>query len=170
MPYASGAGRALSELLDDAAEREAMDLEIGANGEFIAKTGKAFKIALIIAVAISLVIGVPMTIFSDREIGFLFVGLGTIAVLILPTLLSYRCLVNKTLLREEYLILFVRMKKEVLWSDVKYRKIRLDGINKVVKLYGENKKCLLSFDGATVGFYRIVKMAKRGAIKDITKS
>ena len=40
------------------------------------------------------------------------------------------------------------------------------GIMKKVKASG---KRLISFDGATVGFRRIVKMAKRGSIKDCNK-
>ena len=170
MLYLPGAGRAMSEWLDSATEREESHLTVAENGEFIAKMGKAFKITLLIAAVISLGIGIPMTIFLDKTIGLMFVVLGVLAALLLPTLFSYRCLVNKTLLREEYFILFIRIKKEVLWSDVKYRKIRMNDKNSMIKLYGENKKCLISFDGAIVGFYHIVKMAKCSAIKDITKA
>jgi hypothetical protein len=69
---------------------------------------------------------------------------------------------------EECFILFIKYKKEVLWNDVKYQKFRL-GENKSIVFYNENRKRLISFDGTTVGFNQILKMAKRKGIVKIKK-
>ena len=72
---------------------------------------------------------------------------------------------NKISLKEEYFVLFIKVKKDVLWETVKYKKITI-GNNNSIKLYDANRKKLMAFDGATVGFGRIMKMAKRSSIKD----
>ena len=160
-----GGGRAISGFLDLSAKCEEQDLP---KGEFIAKTGKAYKIALSIAAFVSLAIGMPLTFVLNEDAGIVFLVLGIAALLVLPTIISYRCVVNKISLKEEYWVLFIKMKKEVLWDCVKYRKITV-GNNSSISLYDANRKRLISFDGATVGFSRIVKMAKRGSIKDYNK-
>ncbi len=165
MSYLSGLCKSMGELLDISAEREGLELP---SGEFVAKTGKLYKILLVIATVVTLVIGLPMTFLQKDDVGILFLILGVCAGVLLPTILSYRCVVNKDFLQEEYLIVFVKRKKKILWSDVKYKKIVM-ARNKSIKLYDINKKCLVSFDGATVGFNRILKLAKRSSIKDIKK-
>jgi len=165
MSYVSGLGKAMGQLLDLSAELEEHDLP---KGEFVAKTGKLYKISLTVAAVIALAIGLPMTFLQHEDVGVLFLILGVGAALILPTLFSYRCVVNGTFLEQQYLVVFVRLKNKILWSDVKYKKIVL-GKNKYIKLYDINKKCLISFEGGTVGFNRILKLAKRSAIKEIKK-
>ena len=160
-----GSARALGDLLESYAEREELDLP---NGEFVAKMGKAYKIALSIASFVSLAIGIPTTFVWYEEVGIIFLALGIAALLVLPSIISYRCAVNNISLKEEYFILFIKVKKEVLWESVKYRKITI-GKNNSIKLYDANRKKLMSFDGATVGFGRIVKMAKRSSINDYSK-
>ena len=160
-----GSARALADFLESLAEREELDLP---NGEFVAKEGKAYKIALSIASFVSLAIGIPTTFIWHEEVGIIFLVLGIAALPVLPSIISYRCAVNKISLKEEYFILFVKIKKEVLWESVKYKKITI-GRNSSIKLYDANRKKLMSFDGATVGFGRIVKMAKRSSIKDYNK-
>ena len=160
-----GAARALADLLESYAEREELDLP---KGEFVAKMGMAYKIALSIASLVSLAIGIPSTFIWHEDVGIIFLILGIVALLVLPTIISYRCIVNKISLKEEYLVLFIKLKKEVLWDLVKYRKITT-GNNKSIKLYDVNGKRLMSFDSATVGFGRIVKMAKRSSVKDYNK-
>ncbi len=152
----------LAELLDSSTKYEELDLP---KGEFIAKIGRAYKIALLIAVFVCLIIGIPSAILWHEDGGYIFLLLGIPAILVLPTFISYRCTVNRISIKEEYLILFFRFKKEVLWESVKYRKIKY-GTNSSITLYDINKKRLISFDGATVGFGRILKMAKRSSIKD----
>ena len=166
MSYMPGAARALADYLKASAECEELYLP---KGEFIAKMGKAYKIALSIASFVSLVIGIPTTFIWHEDVGIIFLILGIVALLVLPTIISYRCIVNKISLKEEYLVLFIKLKKEVLWDSVKYRKITT-GKNKSIKLYDVNRKRLMSFDRATVGFGRIVKMAKRSSVKDYEKN
>ena len=161
----SGVGKAMADYLDASAECEELDLP---KGESIAKIGKAYKVALSIASSVSLAIGIPMTFVWKEDVGILFLVLGIVALLVLPTIISYRCIVNKIFLQEEYFVLFVKVQKKVLWDSVKYKKIRF-GNNKSIKLYDANGKRLMSFDSATVGFGRIVKMAKRSSIKDYDK-
>ena len=165
MSYMPGVGRAMADYLETSAECEELDLP---KGEFIAKMGKAYKIALSIAAFVSLVIGIPTTFIWHEDVGIIFLILGIVALLVLPTIISYRCVVNKIFLKEEYLILFIKFKKEVLWESVKYKKITI-GRNNSIKLYDANRKKLISFDRATVGFDRIVKMAKRSSVKDYNK-
>ena len=165
MSYAPGVGRAMNDMFDSYAAIESLDLP---KGEFVAKNAKAFKIACIIA-SIAGIIGGALMFFlfkEDREIALLFFALGTCMLLLLPTLLSYKCYINKTLMREEYFVLFLKRKKEILWSDVKYKKLTL-GNNKSLKLYDRNKKRLISFEGSTVGFDRILKLSKRMWIHNI---
>ena len=160
-----GSARGLADLLESYAEREELDLP---NGEFVAKESKAYKIALFIASFVSLAIGIPTTFIWHEEVGIIFLVLGIAALLVLPSIILYRCAVNKISLKEEYFILFVKIKKEVLWESVKYKKITI-GRNSSIKLYDANRKKLMSFDDAIVGFSRIVKMAKRSSIKDYNK-
>ena len=160
-----GSARALADYLEASAEAEELDLP---KGEFVAKMGKAYKIALSIASFVSLAIGIPTTFILHEDIGIIFFVLGIAALLILPTIISYRCVVNKISIKEEYFVLFIKLKKEVLWETIKYKKITI-GKNNSIKLYDANRKRLMSFDRATVGFGRIVKMAKRSSIKDYKK-
>lgn len=164
--YMAGIGKFLGDYLEASAQGEELDLP---KGEFIAKSGKAYKAALSIASFVSLAIGIPMTFVYHEDVGIIFLVLGIGALLCLPTIISYRCVVNKIFLKEEYFVLFIKFKKEVLWEDVKYRKITIGRKNNSIKLYDANRKRLISFDGATVGFGRIVKMAKRGSIRDYNK-
>lgn len=157
-----GLGRAMVDLLDASAECEELDLP---SGEFVAKIGKLYKIVFSVASLISFLIGIPGTFIWREDVGIVFLIIGILLLLILPTMLSYRCVVNKTVLEEKYFILFIKFKKEVLWRNVKYKKIKL-GNNKSIKLYDKNKKRLISFDGAIVGFNRILKIAKQSSIKD----
>ena len=160
-----GSAQAMADYLESSARGEEFDLP---KGEFVVKMGKAYKIALSITSFVSLAIGIPTTFIWYEEVGIIFLVLGVAALFILPTIISYRCVVNKIFLKEEYFILFIKFKKEILWDSVKYKKIII-GRNNSIKLYDANRKKLMSFDGATVGFSRIVKMAKRSSIKDYLK-
>ena len=108
MSYMPGeTARAMADYLEASAEAEELDLP---KGEFVAKTGRAYKIALSIASLVSLAIGIPSTFIWREEVGIIFLVLGIAALLILPTILSYRCVVNEIFLKEEYLILFIKRK------------------------------------------------------------
>ena len=64
---------------------------------------------------------------------------------------------------------FFKIIKEVEWKDIKFKKLKRDEYGEIntIKFYDENMKKLMSFDKETVGFTRIVKMAKKGSIKEI---
>ena len=160
-----GAARGLADCLEAFAEAEELDLP---QGEFVARMGKAYKFSLSTASFASLAVGIHSAFALREDAGIIFLVLGIAALLILPTIISYRCVVNKISLKEEYFVLFVKLKKEVLWDTVKYKKITV-GKNKYIKLYDANKKRLISFDSATVGFGRIVKLANRSSIKNYVK-
>ena len=150
-----------------AAEYESLGLK---RGEFVAKKAKAVRISYSVAVAISLAIAMLLFFVESHGIALFFLVLGLGLGLYLPTILSYRCVVNKVKMCEEYFILFFKVKNEVLWSSVKYKKTLGDGCaDKFVILYNAEKKQLISFDGDTVGYHRIAKMVKSRCIKDISK-
>ena len=161
-----GSGRARNEYWEACATVESIDLP---KGEFVARNCKAFKKSMLIGGIVGTLVGLLLICIDAAEgPGLLFLSLGLCIDLLLPTLLSYKCTVNKVSLKEEYYILFFKRKKEILWNDVAYRKIT-DGPNRSIKLYDINRKRLISFDNVIVGFDRIRSISKRNAIKDIRK-
>ena len=166
MSYMPGLGRAMNDFFESSAEGESLNLS---GGEFVARNGKTFNLTLLVASLVSIAVGALLLIFLSEKIGILFLVLGLCLLPILPTMFSYKCIINKTIMREEYLVLCWKHRREISWSDVKYRKIII-GNNKSIKLYDTNKKRLISFDGTTVGFNRILKLAKRSWIVDLQKS
>ena len=167
MSYIPGLGRAMSDLLESSAENEELNAELN-NKEFVAKIGKAYKITLLIVSVFGVAFGLPMFIWLGEWVALIFLCLGCCGFLVLPSLFTWRCTVNSISMTEECFILFIKYKKEVLWNDVKYQKFRL-GENKSIVFYNENGKRLISFDGTTVGFNQILKMAKRKGIVKIKK-
>ena len=120
------------------------------------------------AAALGVAFGLPMLIWFDEWVALIFLCLGCCGFLVLPSLFTWRCTVNGVSMTEEFFILIIKYKKEVLWNDVKYQKNRL-GENKSIVFYNENRKRLISFDGTTVGFNQILKMAKRKGIVKLKK-
>jgi hypothetical protein len=155
----------LNNYFEMSAEVESFDLP---HGEFVARICKAFRLVLTVVFIFAACVGLLFSVFINKEIGYLSLGLSVCLALILPTILSYKCTVNKELLIEEYYIIFFKRHKEILWSNVKYRKSTV-GRSKSIKFYDENIKLLIAFDGTTVGFSRILKLAKRSSIKDFPK-
>ena len=131
-------------------------------GEFVATYCKSFKKLMAILSGIAIAIGGTLMFFWD--VAILFFVLGICLLLLLPTFLSYKCLINKELMEEEYFILFFKKKKIVYWRDVKYKKVKIGGRNKSITLYDANEKRLISFDELIVGFERVIKLAKRSSI------
>ena len=117
---------------------------------------------------IAIAIGCPLMFFWD--VAVLFFVLGLCMLLLLPSFLSYKCLINKELIKEEYFILFFKKKKIIYWTDVEYKKGKISGSNKSITLYDANKKHLISFDELVVGFERVIKLAKRSWIKNFKKT
>ena len=161
-----GMGKLLNEILDDAVKSE--ELELPYEKELICRMGRIYKILLASGGTLMTLIGIPLCLGESMEVGILCLILATAAWLILPTFISYRCYADKVSIKEEYLILFIKCRKEVLWSDVKYRKIK-SGSNESLTLYDKDQKKLISFDGAMVGYNRMLKMAKRSQISQIKK-
>ena len=147
------------EYLEACARCEELELP---RGEFVATYCKKFKKQMAVSSGIAIVIGTPFMFFWDAAV--LFFVLGVCMLALLPTFLSYKCLINKELMAEEYFILFFKRKKIIYWSDVKYKKVKMGGRNKSITLYNANKKRLISFDELIVGFERVIKLAKRSFI------
>jgi hypothetical protein len=103
------------------------------------------------------------------DVAILFLLLGLCLLSLLPMFLSYKCLINKELMEEEYFILLFKKKKTVYWRDVKYKKVKTNGRNKSITLYDAHKKRLIAFDELIVGYERVITLAKRNAIKDVKK-
>ena len=157
----------LFEYLDASAACEELDLS---NGEFVARNGKSFKKAMVVFTVLAICMGL-LILFLNREawdIAVFVLSLGALMLMLSLTLLTYRCTVNKVLLKEEYWILCFKCKKEVLWKDIKYKKLKYGRTNSIT-FYNANKKRLLSFDASIVGFKRICKMAKRSSILEFKK-
>lgn len=112
------------------------------------------------------VLGLPMYFVWEPTVGILCYVISALALLILPTMISYKCYVSKTSLKEKYFILFIKIEKEILWEDIKYKKVRT-GQNNSITFYNKDKKKLMSFDGALVGYNHIVRMAKQSSIIQI---
>lgn len=147
------------EYLEACARCEELELP---RGEFVATYCKNFKTQMAILSGIAIAIGCPLMFFWDVAVLFFMLGLCLLSIL--PTFLSYKCLINKELIKEEYFILFFKKKKIIYWSDVKYKKVKIGGRNKSITLYNANKKRLISFDELIVGFERVIKLAKRSSI------
>lgn len=162
----SGVSRELGSLLELSAEVESFDLP---HGEFIAKNGKAFKWLMTIGAIVATGFGLILLSTPNKDVGMLALVLGICLALTLPTNLSYRCTINKVSMKETYYLLFIKRQREIFWQDVKYRKVT-GGYRNAIRLYDKNKKMLIAFDGTTVGFRRIVKMAKRGQIQELKKT
>ena len=69
MNYNSGR-RALNDLINHAAEKEELSADLRSN-EFVAKTGKVFKMLLAVTSPLSVAIGVTVFLFDDKFVGLL---------------------------------------------------------------------------------------------------
>lgn len=167
MSYIPGLGRAMSNHLELSTEYEELNSDLKSKA-FVAKIGRAYKVALLVASTLCIAFGLPMFIWLGEWVALIFLCLGCCGFLVLPSLFTWRCTVNSVSMTEECYILFVKYRKNILWKDVKYQKIRL-GENKSIVFYNQNKKRLISFDGTTVGFNQILKMAKRKGIVKLKK-
>lgn len=160
-------GKLIDEILDNQAEIEELDLP---SGNFVAKISKGTKIIFISSAIAGIILGIIFRYFEGGAwLSALCFALSLAIILSLPTWFSYKGYISRETMREEYLIVFFKVIKEVEWKDIKFKKLKKDEYGKIdtIKFYDENMKKLMSFDKATVGFTRIVKMAKKGSIKEI---
>ena len=158
-----GTGQCIYEILDNTVRLEESDLPYK---NFVARMGKWYKLLWSIGAAIMIVLGFPMYFVWESTVGILCFVMAGLVLSFLPTMISYKCYVSKNSLTEKYFLLFIKIEKEILWDEIKYKKVRV-GKNNSITFYDKNKKKLVSFDGALVGYNRIVKMAKRSSIIQI---
>ena len=155
--------RNLSRLLNNLRKEEEDSLQ---TNTFVGGIAKGYKYSLLVVSVVGIGMGYFLTVLiQDPSVGLLFGALGIVALLMLPTYFSYRCYVDKSILKAEYYILCFKIKKEVSWNDVEYKIVKRDSVGNPlsIRLYNSNKKKLIFFDYSIVGFGKIVRMAKRVA-------
>ena len=148
-------------ILSNAARLEEEGLPAGAFSSRYSKYHRyGLLIACVVSTCISAIIGF---VAKEWDIAMLIFALAVACLLLLVTVISYRCYVDNSVLREYYLILFFKIEREVLWADLKYYSKRTDVSRDTysIRFYDAEKKKRISFDNGVVGFGRIVKMAKR---------
>ena len=161
-------GRALMDILNAHAELEELESDFQ-NKEFVARTGRAFKIVFSVMVVISVVLGIILFFTVEEWAGIMLFVIGFCGLLVLPSLLTWRCTINRDFIIEECLILFFKYKKVIPWNDIKYQKLVINDTQKDIVFYNTDKKRLISFDNGIVGFAKIVKLAKRKGIEKYKK-
>lgn len=134
------------------------------SNSFVATIAKGYRYSSLVACIVGIGMGYFLSVpIQDPSVGMIFGALGIVALLMLPSCFSYRCYVDRNIMRETYFILCFRTRKEVLWKDVEYKRVKRDSKGNAysVRLYSKNKKKLISFDNTIAGFGPIVRMAKR---------
>jgi len=105
MSYMSGLSRAMSDLLESSAENEELNSDLNGK-ELVAKMGKAYKITLLKATVLGVAFGLQMFIWLGEWVTLIFLCLGCCGFLVLPSLFTWRCIVNSVSMTEECYILF----------------------------------------------------------------
>ena len=123
MSYTPGLGKAMNDIWESSAEGEELDLP---RGEFVAKNGKAFRMTMLVGAILAVASGALLTFLLREKLGIVLIVLGCCLALILPTLLSYRCLINKTLMREEYYVLFLKGARRFFGAIFPIKRSRLE--------------------------------------------
>ncbi len=150
----------LSKLLNNMREGEEEKLP---SNQFTLSVGRGYKVAVLATAILGMGMGYFLSVpIQEPQTGMIFGVIGLIALLLLPTYVSYRGYVDKNVLSTEYFVLFFKVKKECLWREVAYKKVKRDskGNASSICLYTASGRRRISFDFAIVGFGRIVKMAK----------
>lgn len=130
---------------------------------FVGSMAKAYKYGLLMVSIIGIGMGyILVAHIQNYPAGSMFVIIGIIALLLLPTYFSYRCYVDNNTINEKYYILCFKISNKALWKDVKYKQVKRDanGNAYTIKLYNINKKKLIRISNEVVGFEKIVKIAK----------
>ena len=152
--------RNLSMLLNNLRETEEKSVS---GTSFVGFMAKAYKYSLLAASFVSIGMGYFLIAhIQNYPAGSMFLIIGMIALLILPTYFSYRCYVDNNTINEKYYILFFKISKKVYWKDVKYKRVKRDanGNAYTIRLYNINKKKLIHISNEVVGFGKIVKITK----------
>ncbi len=131
--------------------------------KFVASIAKGYRYSMLISCIVGIGMGYFLSVpVQDPSVGMIFGALGIAALFTLPTCFSYRCYVDRRIMKEAYYILCFPIRKEVLWTDVAYKRVRRDSKGNAysIRLYDKNKKKLISFNHTIAGFGRIVRLAK----------
>ncbi len=131
---------------------------------FTCTVAKGVKYGVLVVAVIGLGMGYFLSVpIQDPQVGILFAGLGFLALLMLPTYFTYRCYVDKSILKASYCIFCFPIRKEILWNNVAYKKVNRDSLGNAlsIRLYDSRKKKLISFDYSITGLGKIVRMAKK---------
>ena len=152
--------RYLSKSLNNLRKMEEDSLQ---GNSFVGSIAKGYKYSLLIASIVGIGMGYFLSVsIQDPSVGMIFGTVGMLALLLLPTYFSYKCHVDKNAIKAQYFVLCFKVRKEVLWKDVKYKAVKRDsnGDALSIRLYNINKKKLIDFDYSIVGFEKIVRMSK----------
>lgn len=131
-------------------------------GAFHGRIAKGYRYAM--ALCAILGVGMALLLWNLDPTAAAFFGLiGILAAVTLPTFFSYRCYMDRGILRVKYFILFFKVKKEIQWKDVAYKKIKrtADGTATSIRFYDRKRKKLISFDHSVVGLGKIIRMANK---------
>ena len=104
-----GTGKYINEILDNTVKLEEADLPYK---NFVARMGKWYKMLLSIGAAVMILLGLPMYFIWEPTVGFLCFVIAGLALLILPTMISYKCYVSKRRLKKNTLFFLSRLKKK----------------------------------------------------------
>lgn len=160
MPLKRFITSAVANAIDDSAENEVPEVK---NGEISGGIAYSYKLATAIAACLGLAMtALFILVIKELTLGIIIGTVTAVALGFLPTLFSYRFVMTSTHLSEEYLVLFVKISKKVQLSELKYKRLKKDETGKatMLHLYNSDKKRVMSFDGAIVGFKKIVSKTK----------
>ena len=165
----------LDGILDSSAETEETGEKYMYKGLFIGRLAKSYKVLLLVCGTIMLafaILAYSVDEGGSRDLSYLLFFFDAFIWLLAPSAFSYRVEMDGDMIAEQYLVVFVTVRREIKWSDVKYKKIKQNdstGKPESIKLYNEFGEKVMTFDRGTIGFSRILKLTKRSAIKDIDK-
>ncbi len=156
MPLKRFIASAITNAMDTSAENEAAETK---NGEIVGGMAYSYKLAMTIAACLGLAMtALFLLLIKEMTLGIIIGTVTAVALGFLPTLFSYRFVLTGTYISEEYYVLFVKVKKTVQLSNLKYKQVKRDETGKIssLRLYNSDKKRVMGFDGAIVGFKKIV--------------
>lgn len=136
------------------------------HGVFVCRMGKTVIWELCGCALLFSALAIWSLVQQETWIGVFLMSLGIISWILFVYALTYRCHVTWESLTESAWILFFPKKKEVLWKQIRYRRIKRDryGYIHCLRFYNERNKKLLSFDFGVVGAERIARIAKRKGV------
>jgi hypothetical protein len=155
------AARDLGAFLNESRKKEEESLS---SKSFVVTIAKGYRYSTLI----SCIVGLGMWCWllfwiQDPVAGWAFGSVGILALLVLPTCFSYRCYVDKTMMKESYFLLCFKVNRKVYWKDIEYKKAKrsFNGEPLAICLHDKGKKKRISFDYTMVGFGKVLKMTKQ---------